>query len=78
MLLMWMKILRPTRDAAKAAIVPSGAGHAHMAHAPPGLGADARGDHLVVAPQRAVEEHQIAPRRSAVASACGIAAQAGM
>src|SRR5947209_14197438 len=34
------------------------AGHAHMAHALPGLAADAEPDHLVILPQRAVEEDE--------------------
>src|SRR5438270_8441791 len=40
------------------------AGHAHMAHALPGFAADAEPDHLVVSPQRAVEEDE---RRTAQA-----------
>src|SRR6185312_15561383 len=33
-------------------------GHAQMPHAAPGLAAEAGADHLVVAPQRAVEEQE--------------------
>src|SRR5205814_6747674 len=34
------------------------AADADMAHAPAGLGADAHADHLVILPQRAVEEYE--------------------
>ena len=59
MLLMWMRMRRCTGMSAKAAIVPSGPSIAHMPHARAGLGADAGADHLVVLPERAVEQHAV-------------------
>ena len=70
-LLMWIEDAPRRASPSSAASEPSGAVDRHVAHAPAGLVAGAGRDHLVVAKQRAVEQHDIGavePLASAPAS----------